>query len=58
MNMRWILLLALGLSACADPHALTYVSSNAPIWNINPSMWTGNDLTTAPTLPINTAPGK
>ena len=53
--MRLILLLALTLSACvADPHALTYTQTNAPIWNINPALWNGdtNTLTTPPTLPI------
>jgi len=33
------LLLLLLLAACTDPHALTYVPSNAPQWNLNPTQW-------------------
>ncbi len=36
-----ILLTLLALAACAaDPHALTYTSTSAPIWNLNPHQWT------------------
>jgi hypothetical protein len=53
------LLLLVSLAACADdPHALTYVSRDAPMWNVNPDIWNGNSnaLTTAPTLPAGVQP--
>jgi hypothetical protein len=34
-----LLLLVIQLAACADPHALTYVPSNAAMWNLNPTQW-------------------
>jgi hypothetical protein len=34
-----LLLLLLQLAACVDEHALTYVPSNAAIWNMNPTQW-------------------
>jgi hypothetical protein len=53
-----LLLICLTLAACTDPHALNYVSRDAPMWNINPALWNANTntLTAAPTLPAGVQP--
>ncbi len=40
----------LALSACSDPHALTYVDASSPGWNLNPDHWndTTNQITETP----------
>lgn len=44
------LLIPIILTACTDPHALPYVSADAPMWHMNPDMdnGTANALTTPP----------
>jgi hypothetical protein len=49
--MRIALLSLILLAGCATKHELSYVTADAPQWNVNPDRWnaTTNAITTAPT---------